>query len=49
MQQDNHINYNCFNEQLTVSPFDCLYWGMHSLIFDLLFRIAGVGGMGGSP
>ena len=31
----NHqINYNCFNGPFAVSPFDCLYWDMHGLIFE---------------
>ena len=43
-----HINYNCC-QAAPISPFDCLYWNMHRLTFDLLLHIAGVGGMGGSP
>ena len=43
------VSHGLGTRHLPVSPFDCLYSSMHGFLFDLLLRIAGVGGMGGSP
>ena len=34
LNPDHQINYNCCNEPFTDSPYRCVHWDMHGLIFD---------------